>query len=320
MMKIKRWIAVLLATAVVLSLTGCQLASEDTAENTKDRLAGVFITYEYLDLFDFDGYLKDNVSGFPGGDISEDVNSEKYRGRLYATLKERVLTNEDTGEETVTEEYVFEGVEGFAYLAVTDGNNGPVIFRSDEAISDKYSGLSGDDAEDKITLEGTIYSAPGNDGFITYYINPVYQNSDGSIYAMSGGGFSIDATQGKGYYTNMLEETTTVTENGTDKKSSTSIEISFATMFRPEKIVLLQMDADSNILSKGEYAPGEVPKTLTPEAGTVYIVAETYKSGNAGTAYVTRELYEQQDEYLYTFFCRDDNICIKTGTKLEWNG
>ena len=317
-MKIKRWIAALIGAAVVLSLTGCQLASEDTVENTKDRLAGVFITYEYLDLFDFDGYLKDNVSGFPGGDISEDVNSEKYRGRLYATLKEKVITNEDTGEETVMEEYVFEGVEGFAYLAVTDGNNGPVNFRSEEAVSDGHSSLFLSDDGDKITLEGTIYSAPGNDGFITYYINPVYQNSDGSVYAMSGGGFSIDATQGKGHYTNMLEETTTVTENGTGKKSSTSIEISFVPMFLPEKIVLLQMDADSNILLKDEYTPGEVPKTLTPEAGTDYIVAETYGSDSSGATRITRELYEQQDEYLYTFFCRDDNICIKTGTKLDW--
>jgi phage protein U len=319
-MKIKQLIAVFFAVLGIFSLSACQLASEDATESAHDRLIGVFITYEYLDLFDFDSYLTDNISGFPGGDISEDANSEKYQDRLYATLKEKVLINEDTGEETVVEEYVFEGVEGFAYLAVKDGNNGHVNFHSDEAISDRNSRLYSGDDEDKIKLEGTIYSAPGNDGFITYYINPVYQGSDSSIYAMSGGGFSIDATQGKGHYTNMLEETTTVTENGTDKKSSTSIEISFVPMFPPEKIVLLQMDKDSTILSKNEYTPGEMPEMLTPKTGTDYIVAETYKSDNAGTVYVTREIYDQQDEYLYTFFFRDDNICIKTGTKLEWNG
>ncbi len=316
-MKIKRWIAALLGAAVVLSLTGCQLASEDTVEKTKDRLAGVFITYEYLDLFDFDGYLKDNVSGFPGGDISEDVNSEKYAGRLYATLKEKVITNEDTGEEMVVDEYVFEGVEGFAYLAVTAFNNDHIDFRSAEAISDKHSGLFSDGDGDKITLEGTIYSAPGNNSYITYYINPVYQSADGSIYTMSGSGFSMDASEGASY-SQTLDETATVTEKGTNKKSSISIKLSFVTMFRPEKIVLLQMNSDSAILSKDEYAPGEVPETLTPEAGTVYIVAETYGSDSAGTVHVTRELYDRQDEYLYTFFCRYDNICIKTGTQLEW--
>ncbi len=316
-MKIKQWLAVLLVVPCILSLTGCQLASENTIENTKDRLTGVLITYEYLDLFDYDGYLKGNASGISGGDIQVDGDSEQYRGRLYAILKEQVLTNEDTGEETVVKEYVFEDVEGFAYFAFKDSSNGAVNSRSDEAISDGNSSFFSSDDEDKITFEGSIYTAPGNNGAITYYINPVYQSNDGSIYAMSGSGFSMDASKGASY-SQTLNETATVTENGTNKKSSISIKLSFVTMFQPEKIVLLQMNSDSAILSKDEYAPGEVPETLTPKADTNYIVAETYKSDSAGTVHVTRELYDRQDEYLYTFFCRYDNICIKTGTQLEW--
>ena len=46
---------------IILALTGCQLAL-DSADGAvdEDRLVGIFLSTEYLDLFDFEGYMNDN--------------------------------------------------------------------------------------------------------------------------------------------------------------------------------------------------------------------------------------------------------------------
>jgi hypothetical protein len=66
-MMIKRSLAVCLAVCFLLTLAGCQLAVEDAGgTNNGDRLIGVFVTKEYLDLFDTEGYLNDNISKLSG--------------------------------------------------------------------------------------------------------------------------------------------------------------------------------------------------------------------------------------------------------------
>lgn len=182
-MKIKRIISTFLAVLLVMSFCGCQLAREDAAEGTgDDRLIGVFVTKEYLDLFDFEGYLNDNMQNFTGGAISLDGGGEQYQGRLYAVLQDHTLTD-DSGKQTTTQEYVFPGVDGFSYFAAeipaTDESESYISSGSDEAISDGMMSLSYGDEEDKITLDGTIYLSSVN-GSIICYINPVYQAKDGS--------------------------------------------------------------------------------------------------------------------------------------------
>ena len=53
-----------LLLALIFILSGCQLAKEDLNEptQTKDRLAGVFLTTTWLDLFDSDRYIEENLS------------------------------------------------------------------------------------------------------------------------------------------------------------------------------------------------------------------------------------------------------------------
>ena len=71
----KKTRTLLLILIFVLSLSGCQLARTDL-ESTGDRLVGVLVTEEYLDLFDMEAYLNDNLNVFKGdmvldGDISD---------------------------------------------------------------------------------------------------------------------------------------------------------------------------------------------------------------------------------------------------------
>jgi hypothetical protein len=111
-------VAICLAALLLSMLPGCQLAREDAGTNaSEDRLIGVFLTTEYLDLFDFEGYLNDNIGSLSGGDIKLDGTTEEYQGKLYAELSPRTLTNTETGEEVVTKEYVFPGFEGITYFS-----------------------------------------------------------------------------------------------------------------------------------------------------------------------------------------------------------
>ena len=317
-MKIKRSLSALLAVIVALSLYGCQLAREDADGSAgKDRLIGVFVTREYLDLFDMDGYLNDNLQNLSGGEISLDGSSEQYQGRLYAALQDRTLTS-DTGEESTTQEYVFPGVEGISYFAAripaTEESESYITTSSDEAVSDGLLSMNYSDTEDKITLDGTIYLA-NLSGNYSCYINPVYQSEDGSVYAVSGDGMEMCGGAGM---SQTLEEKTAVTENGVSKTVISSIKISIETLCPPEKIVILQMDKNSEIVSRQEYTPGELPEMLKTETVTVYILEETYSHDASGGEVVTRKLYSPQDDILSAFYARADGVCVRQWTSLEW--
>ena len=103
----KRYICLLaILTAIAALLCGCSLARSDmdASAASRDRLIGVYITTEYIDLFDLEGYIGANASALSGGSIGE-ADAAQYNGRLYAEL--------------VDERYVFPGVDGFAFFMAT---------------------------------------------------------------------------------------------------------------------------------------------------------------------------------------------------------
>ncbi|NLX65024.1 MAG: hypothetical protein GX022_09680 [Clostridiaceae bacterium] len=320
----RKILAICLAVLILFMASGCQLALEDKGEhNNRDRLVGVLITDEYLDLFDMEGYLKDNFNKYSsGGIINTDNADSKYQERLYATLKTRTL-KDDTGKTFETREFVFDNVEGIPYFSVkippTENEVGFTASASDEAISDGHVSIHEGDNEEKTSLEGTIYVAIGQ-GTIARYINPVYQSADGSVYAISGKGISLAGEQGEGAsFTQTLEETTTVTENGNSKTISFNIKISLKIMIPPEKIVIIQMDKNSNIILKDEYSPGKLPNTITPGAEVDYIIVESLKRDSEGNLTSSRSIYDRRNQNFETFYCRDDGICVKQWTNLDWD-
>lgn len=321
-MKIRRTFEIFLAVLIIFSLMGCQLALEDKEDNT-DILIGVFITEERLDLFDMEGYLNDNINTLSGGGlINIDKNSSQYQGRLYATLTTRAL-KDDTGKNFDTREFVFNDFKGISYFSArvpATENEDSYITSGSEAVSDGYTSFHFGEDEDKTTLEGTIYISSDYAGK-TLFINPVYQSSDGTVYAITGNGIMVSDEQGEGsVYTQTLEETTTITENGKRKSKSTSIKISLAVMFPPEQIFILQMDKDSEIIAKTKYAPGKLPGTIIPEAGVEYIIVESNKIDIEGNTVTSRTLFDRSNETLESFYRRSDGICVKQSTILDWNG
>lgn len=308
---------------VLWLLTGCTLA-QDAPEPGGERLVGVLVTTEYLDLFDIEAYLNDNMRSLSGGEISVDGRAQQYQERLYASPVTKTLTSDETGEKTEVTDYVFDSVEGFAYLAprvpATDTRDSYVSSFSDDAISDGHMALSYGDEESSLLMEGTIYCS--SSGFErTYYFNPVYQSADGSVYALSGSGFSVsgDTEPSEGsLYSQTLTDSSTFTENGESQTETAMVKISLSVLFPPEKLVLLQMDSESNVIERTEYAAVALPETIAPLSDCAYLILESHKLDDTGAPLVTREIYSKDAEGLESFFSRDNGIYVKKWTALEW--
>ncbi|MDR0948201.1 MAG: hypothetical protein LBM69_01630 [Lachnospiraceae bacterium] len=299
----------------MLTLTGCQLALDgaDSAMG-EDRLAGIFLTAQYLDLFDYRAYFNDNPMSIQGGNMTVDGDTSKYQGRLYAQLITKPFTNEETGETSETVEYVFpvDGVSFFSAFVPAKGDQDSYITSiSDPAISDGHVDYKIGDEGSSTTLTGTIYASPQNLPR-TYYINPVYQSADGSVYTVSSGGFTVtnEAISEGALFSQTLDATTTET--------STSIQLTISVMFAPEKISVIQMDEKSAVLSQKEYAPDAMPESITTESETSYLIVETHKRDVAGQIIISREIYGSDVDNFKTFYAGANGIDVTKWTALKW--
>lgn len=84
---------------------------------------------------------------------------------------------------------------------------------NDEGVSDVNMNVTRVEEEDSVLIEGTIYTSPSGGGSV-YYINPVFQSADGSIYTVSGSGMSSESSSAGDGYSMSLDQAFTVTENG----------------------------------------------------------------------------------------------------------
>lgn len=306
-MKIKIFVMCALSA---LFLTGCQLAKPEKESSSTDRLAGVFITSEYLDLFDMEGYLNEHLNSFDSREIKLEGGQTKYEGRLYASF-----AGEDNRQVT------FGDVEGIPFFTAEKLNENKEVsiysYNGDGLICGRFGSFYSDD-EDKTTLDGTIYIVP-NVGEQVHYINPVYQSADGSVYAKAGNGMSMSSVQSQGnVMSHKVEETLTVTQNGKSKQITTLINLSIETMFAPQKINVVQMDTSNNILSISEYVAGKLPQSIDVDKAAAYVIFETYKIDFDGKEIVERQLYSADQTSVTTFFNNNTNIIASQYTELVW--
>ncbi|HBK85428.1 MAG TPA: hypothetical protein DDZ53_05295, partial [Firmicutes bacterium] len=150
---------VTVAIFTIFALTGCQLARED-GEESQDRLIGVFLTTSHLDLGGANMRLQEIVSGAKktNSPIDSWIPTNRPQGRLYATLVDRTLTNEETGATTTAKEYIFQDIEGISFFTATvpatEDHESYTGTGSDAAISDVHTGLHYKDNEETIEMEG----------------------------------------------------------------------------------------------------------------------------------------------------------------------
>lgn len=306
----------------MVSFTGCQLAHEDLAQaETNDRLIGVFISYEHIDLFDIGGYLNDNIGKLAnGGEIEIDGANSQYNDRLYATLVDEEVTTTD-GEKYTKYKYVFEGVDGISMFSpsITEPVTGDTYSSSssDNGISDlKYNVKVGDN-EKGIELEGTVYIAAGA-MYKAFFTNPVYQSNDGKVYLLSSDGFSSDSIDEGELFTTTMEDSTSITDNKITTTYTASIKLSIATMNPTEKVAIYQMDSKNNIITKNEYLPEKVPEEIVPDKSCEYFIVESQKETCNDEKQVERQLFSKRDDSIYYFKKGDNSVLYKTFSNILW--
>ena len=259
-----------LILALCLSLGGCSLLRGDPASvpDSDDRLVGVYITSEYLDLFDIEGYLNGSMDSLGGGEISA-ADAARYSGRVYAEVTDGEAVFPFEGEALISARF---GSDGSSYIG---SQRGPHLTGGSTNV------IHSDDM-DAIELSATIYAPTGE--YIAAYCNPVYQEPDGSIYLISGQGLS---TEGTGKMTQTIEHSTSA--RGGEPGSGMTIELSIEARRLSEKYAVLLYGADGALISREEYAPGALPAELS-SGGAAYAVIEDYSRDADGEAAVERVL------------------------------
>ena len=311
-------VSCVLVLAFALGLCGFTLAGTGSEDAENDRLIGVYVTPEHVDLFDFEGYLNDNAGKLMSG--GEITGGEAYEGRLYAVLRDRVLTGEETGEQTTVQEYVFPGLDGIGCYVPRygEGDDSYLGSVSDSALDMGTYHVSYTDEGDSMTLEGTIYVTPGS-GDNAWYTNPVYQTADGRVYLVSGSGISCGGVESEGsVMSTTLTDTSTLTQGGKTESWSFSVQISISFAYAPERFTLLQMGADGECLSASDFAPGDVPERLTLLPGTEYVIAESHKRGPDGAPLSARELFTPDDQLITLWRDTGRGVLEQAAVELVW--
>lgn len=307
-------VAITLIFALMISLCGCQLAKgEELVENgysMTDKLIGVFITEDYLDLFDMEAYLNDNLNQIMSGKEIGFEEQAEYEGRIYATPDGYLEDGTPDGY------FTFEGLEGYAYFfpEVETETYSALVSNVDPCFSNinNSTHLKDDNVREVIT-EGVL-NVVGDIPDVVFYMNPVYQDKDGYVYLMAGTGVS---TTGSGLIGGSMSQSIAnelkTTVDGKELTEKYSVKIIYQGVPRPERILVLQMSADSTVLSREEYLPGQLPEQIDPVEGADYIIVETVTREKT-----IREVFSQEDRWLDTFDPQESGVCTKQQTELLW--
>ena len=288
----KRILAIVLAVCL---LAGCQLAREEKHEDQlQDKLVGVFVTFEHLDLaFDIEGWLNDNPGALKDGEVTlEPGEGMAYQEKLPVTLT-------DDG-------WQVPGYEGISIGRYWNGEYWTGF--STEGICEMNSNIAAGDDGDDIKVEGTVYFPA--DSEVMLCTNPVYQTTEGEFYVVQGNSFH--STVEMGSMSQSVRDEKTWTEDGTAYTFCAEFKTTVQGVALAEKVVLVRMDADHRELDRTEYDPWDLPESI--EADCAYLIVEEIAGEN-----ITRTLYQPGDEQITVYYQGDQPWCLPEFAKVLWN-
>ncbi|PKM68643.1 MAG: hypothetical protein CVU95_03310 [Firmicutes bacterium HGW-Firmicutes-2] len=273
---------------ILVMLSGCQLAVAE-AGNTmeEDKLVGVFVTDDYIDLFDFEAYVSENSNKLMHG--GEVVMESKYEGRVYGTINE-----------ANPEDVVFESYEGVLFIDASYEENGESYSSvgSSNQVTQVHISFNDDGKE----IEGTIFAK--NAPVILAVLNPVYMTDEGEIYFTSGSGVSMSGEYGSGGSMSMfLTENRTVLVCNSESTESFKVKINVEGINDVKYYVLKQMDDhDNQVIAEKIYAH-DVPSSIEVSDQTKYMILEKIGTDQEGKPLVERQIIN--DDYFHIYFFKE---------------
>lgn len=146
----------------------------------------------------------------------------------------------------------------------------------------------------------------------------MYLTPEGKVYLIGGTGISGDFRQAGTSVSKTIEQTTSVTTNGETRQQRCVVKLNVTSVLPLEKTVLLQLDADSQVIQRSEFLPGQVPPSITPTGETAYLVVESHRVSRSGQQTVDRELFDRQDSSFSTYEEGENGFFQRTDTVLSW--
>ncbi len=305
-----------LAAAFALGASGVVRLGGNEQPQGQDRLIGMLITTEYLDLFDDEAYFDDNMQQLVSG-ITPDTSA--YEGRLYGQLVDST-DYEDDGTPIYSKEYAFPDSDGiFCYASrIDDGFGEPYITTGGDGVADSHLYINSSDDGEEMKYECVVCVDANTQTDL--YFNPVYQTGDGQIYAVSGDSFSYSGGAEGDVYGITLSEDYTVTESGTTTTDCFVISVQTRYVYPAESVSIFRMDKDSGVLSRDDYTLDTLPESIRPSdrAGTEYIIVESGSVDAQGNPVIDRKLYQPSSLCIKVYVPREDGICVPETIQLEW--
>jgi hypothetical protein len=281
----------------ILALSGCRLAREHEpwAAQEEDMFIGFFVTADEM-----------GGSWFAMGEHADP------QGRIYA---EREISPEGIGPFTFPVEGIpfFMARSEFEWGTSITSAVGPGI-----VTSRQHSHFT--DTEERFYLEGTLNVNPRL-AHMVYTFHPVFQTPDLRVYIAQGGS-AISVARDSYFDEGQIQafrivHEATQTLNGVTTTRTVTAELGIAVMFSPRQIVMLEMDADGQLLARHEYAPDAVPPSFTPLRETAYIIIETHRAPDAKNP-VTRVLHNANDGAAAVFYETDNGVIARRFVQIEW--
>lgn len=300
----------LLTLLLVLPLSGCQLAEEESASG--DRLIGVYLTKEYVDTMNVEAYLNDHMEEAADGKTLqvEEGEAQAYQERIYAV---------DVSQDPEQPAYQFpelEGVPIYYFSVDAPEGEGSDLIASDAPEVQVYRDYTAGDGMEEMVLTADLYVPVG--AIQEFYANPMYRAPDGQVYLIGGTGVSGSMDTAGTSLGKTIAETVTLTADGETIQQRYEVKINMTAVLPMEKIVLLELDANSLVIGRTEFLPGQVPDTFTPASETAYLVVETHRQNSSGEVSVDRELFDRQDTSFPTYEKGEQGFYCRTDTALAW--
>ncbi|HBA50233.1 MAG TPA: hypothetical protein DCZ91_21055 [Lachnospiraceae bacterium] len=300
-----RLTAAILSAAALLLLCGSLLARAGVplalaeSQTGDDRLAGIFVTEKYIE------------PGMPEIDVNamgEIVIKEQEPAKIYGTF------NEDDLSKPVT----FPELEGYGIynLQLQSGTSQEPsgYYTGDDIFTDMHVTVSDDEEH----LEASFYVRAGSPW--SYYLNPVYQQADGTLYLLPGEGITSDSLTGGCSWSYHIDQSKSENSNGTEETEGYRFTVKLVAADIPGETELIFVGQNNQILRSlsGDdlelLFQEDMPRLEIP-ADVSYLILRQTKDGTEG---FTHTLFDRGAESLEYMVAADDPYLHPRHLPLIW--
>ena len=309
----KRKLTALLCAGLLLMMAGCSLAKAELGSDPgQDRLVGVYASLQPLEV----------PMTFQSGALAAN-------GVLEA---QRTVTADGKPE------YAFPGTEGIMIynIPVTEGDARSYHHSSDDRLIEQNTGAGFGDGKETMTY--TVSLAVTGDGGteqngkvilwhnpkyeysdedLTLWFNSLYLRADGSLYAKTNHGLTINrGVLGESNRFFASHDSSWTEDQWNEDGWSSKIEVRCDVVPLPVKYVFCQMDEQNGELERTDYLPGETPQQLTLDCA--WLLVEEHGQKPDGSPIVVRKAYDRENSWLMTLEAEANGLCIRRDTDLFW--